>query len=171
MRVFGFAGWSGSGKTTLVEQLIKRLVAHGLRVSTIKHAHHDFDLDQPDKDSYRHRHAGSTEVLVSSAKRFAIVRELRGDPELTLAEAMARLSPCDLLLVEGYKHAPVPKLEIYRSVLGKPLLHPGDPCIVAIASDTPAALAGRSLPLFALDAYDTLATFVEERAVYADSAH
>lgn len=171
MRVFGFAGWSGSGKTTLVEQLIQRLVAHGLRVSTIKHAHHDFDLDQPGKDSYRHRHAGCTEVFVSSAKRFAMIRELRGDPELTLAEAMARLSSCDLVLVEGYKHAPIPKLEIYRSMLGKPLLHPGDRYIVAIAADTPAALAGRSLPLFALDAYDTLATFVEERAVYADSAH
>lgn len=168
MRVFGFAGWSGSGKTTLIERLIPRLVAHGLRVSLVKHAHHEFDLDQPGKDSHRHRTAGCTEVLVSSSARWALVHELRGDAELTLGGAIARLSPCDLVLVEGYKREAIPKLEVYRSSVGKPLLHPGDPSIVALASDSPAALAGRTLPLFALDAYDALATFVEERAVYAD---
>ena len=171
MRVFGFAGWSGSGKTTLIEQLIPRLVSHGLRVSLIKHAHHAFDVDQPGKDSYRHRHAGCSEVFVSSATRWALVHEHRGSGELTLDEALARLSPCDLVLVEGYKRAAIPKLEIHRTSLGKPLLHPGDPDIVALAADSPAALAGRRLPLYALDAYDALATLVEERAVYADLTH
>jgi molybdopterin-guanine dinucleotide biosynthesis protein B len=171
MRIFGFAGWSGSGKTTLIEQLVPRFVGHGLRVSLVKHAHHAFDPDQPGKDSYRHRHAGCLEVLVSSANRWAVMHELRGAAELTMDEALARLSPCDLVLIEGYKRAPIPKLEVHRAELGKPLLHPGDPHIVALASDVPGALAGRALPLFALDAYDALATFVEERAVYADVSH
>jgi molybdopterin-guanine dinucleotide biosynthesis adapter protein len=171
VRVFGFAGWSGSGKTTLIEQLIPRLVGHGLRVSLIKHAHHAFDLDQAGKDSYRHRHAGCVEVLVSSAARWALVHELRGDAELSLLDGLARLAPCDLVLVEGYKRASIPKLEVHRTALGKPLLHPVDPNVVALAADSPDALAGRALPLFALDAYDTLATFVEERAVYADVPH
>lgn len=171
MRIFGFAGWSGSGKTTLVEQLIPRLSNRGLRVSLIKHAHHDFEIDVPGKDSFRHRHAGCREVLVSSANRWALIHELRGAAELTLEDALARLWPCDLVLVEGYKHSPIPKLEIYRTGLGKPLLHPGDPNIVALATDRPEACAGRPLPVFALDAYDVLATFVEERAVYADVAH
>ena len=171
MRIFGFAGWSGSGKTTLVEQLIPRLAARGLRVSMVKHAHHDFDIDVPGKDSYRHRHAGSHEVLVSSAKRWALVHELRGAAELTLAEALARLTPCDLALIEGYKRLAIPKLEIHRSALAKPLLHLVDANIIALATDDPAAAAGRPLPVFALDAYDILATFVEERAVYADVSH
>lgn len=171
MRIFGFAGWSGSGKTTLVEQLIPRLTSRGLRVSVVKHAHHDFDVDLPGKDSYRHRHAGSGEVLVSSANRWALMHELRGAAELTLADALERLAPCDLVLVEGYKKAPIPKLEVHRSALGKPLLHPADRNIVALATDSPAGAAGRPLPVFALDAFDILATFVEERAVYADVAH
>jgi molybdopterin-guanine dinucleotide biosynthesis protein B len=171
MRIFGFAGWSGSGKTTLVERLIPRLVARGLTVSSVKHAHHDFDVDVPGKDSYRHRHAGCQEVLISSAHRWALMHELRGTSELTLAGALARLSPCDLVLIEGYKQATLPKLEIYRAALGKPLLHPSDPNIVALATDAPGTEAGRPLPVFALDAYDVLATFVEERAVYADVAH
>jgi len=171
MRIFGFAGWSGSGKTTLVEQLIPRLVARGLRVSTIKHAHHDFDVDVPGKDSYRHRHAGCQEVLISSTRRWALMHELRGVVELTLTGALERLSPCDLVLVEGYKQAVLPKLEIYRAALGKPLLHPNDSNIVAVATDSPGTAAGRSLPVFALDAYDVLATFVEERAVYAVVSH
>lgn len=171
MRIFGFAGWSGSGKTTLVEQLIPRLVGRGLRVSTVKHAHHDFDVDVPGKDSYRHRHAGCQEVLISSARRWALMHELRGADELTLAGALSQLSPCDLVLVEGYKTAVLPKLEIYRAALGKPLLHPNDANIVALATDSPGTAAGRSLPVFALDAYDVLATFVEERAVYADVSH
>jgi molybdopterin-guanine dinucleotide biosynthesis protein B len=171
MRIFGFAGWSGSGKTTLVEQLIPRLTQRGLRVSLVKHAHHEFDIDVPGKDSYRHRQAGCQEVLVSSANRWALMHELRGAAELALNDALARLSPCDLVLIEGYKQAALPKLEVYRAALGKPLLHPVDRNIVALATDTPGTAAGRSLPMFALDAYDVLATFVEERAVYADVSH
>lgn len=168
MRIFGFAGWSGSGKTTLIEALIPRLTGRGLRVSLIKHAHHDFDIDVPGKDSYRLREAGCSEVLVSSDRRWVVMHELRGDDELTLEEALARLSPCDLVLVEGYKRAAIPKLEIHRESVGKPLLHPGDPHIVGLATDVPGAGGGRDLPVFALDAYDMLATFVEERGVYAD---
>jgi molybdopterin-guanine dinucleotide biosynthesis adapter protein len=171
MRIFGFAGWSGSGKTTLIERVVPRLVGRGLRVALVKHAHHNFDVDVPGKDSFRHRQAGCQEVLVSSANRWALMHELRGAPELTLEDALARLSPCDLVLIEGYKRAPLPKLEVYRAAVGKPLLHPGDPHIVAIATDIAEAAAGRPLPVFALDAYDVLATFVEERAVYADVSH
>jgi molybdopterin-guanine dinucleotide biosynthesis protein B len=168
MRVFGFAGWSGSGKTTLIEALVPKLTARGLRVSLVKHAHHDFDIDVPGKDSHRHREAGCAEVLVSSARRWAIVHELRGEPELTLEDALAHVSPCDLVLVEGYKRAAIPKLEVYRAEVGKPLLHPVDPHIVGLATDAPGAAEGRGLPVFALDAYDMLATFVEERGVYVD---
>jgi molybdopterin-guanine dinucleotide biosynthesis adapter protein len=167
MRVFGFAGWSGSGKTTLIEQVVPRLVGRGLRVSLVKHAHHRFEVDQPGKDSFRHRHAGCTEVLVTSPVRWALMHELRGDAELGLPDVLARLSPCDLVLIEGYKRNELPKLEIYRPQLGKPLLHPGDPNIVGLATDTPAAFAGGRIPVFSLDSYDALATFVEERAVYA----
>src|SRR5262249_12956025 len=112
MRIFGFAGWSGSGKTTLIERLIPKLVARAGKVSLIKHAHHAFDIDQPGKDSFRHREAGCTEVLVSSSRRFALMHELRGDRELTLAEAVEHLAPCDLVIVEGYKTQPIPKLEV-----------------------------------------------------------
>ena len=168
MRIFGFAGWSGSGKTTLIEALIPRLTGRGLRVSLVKHAHHDFDIDVPGKDSYRHREAGCTEVLVSSDRRWVVMHELRGAAELTLEQALGRLSPCDLVLVEGYKRASIPKLEVHRAGVGKPLLHPEDPHIVGLATDLPGAAGERSLPVFALDAYDMLATFVEERGVYAD---
>lgn len=137
MKVIGFAGWSGSGKTTLVEQVIGLLEKRGLVVSLIKHAHHEFEIDYPGKDSYRHRHAGSREVLISSANRWAMVHELRGQAELTLDAALARLSPCDLVLVEGFKRAPIPKIEIYRAAVGKPRLFPGDPHIIAVASDAP----------------------------------
>jgi molybdopterin-guanine dinucleotide biosynthesis adapter protein len=164
MKIFGFAGWSGSGKTTLVERLIPRLVAQAGTVSLVKHAHHDFDVDQPGKDSYRHRQAGCTEVLVSSGRRYALMHELRGGAELTLAQAVARLSPCDLVLVEGYKAAPIPKLEIWRPALGKPMLHPGDPAVLAVATDAPAALAGGRLPVYALDDLDEIATFVRRNA-------
>ena len=164
--MFGFAGWSGSGKTTLIEQIVPRLAAAGQRVSLVKHAHHSFDLDQPGKDSYRHRRAGCSEVLVTSGTRWALMHELRGDAELTLEAALARLSPCDLALVEGFKSAPIPKLEVWRADLGKPLLHPIDPHIVGIATDAPAALppsAGR-LPMLALADYDAVATFVARNA-------
>ena len=137
MKVIGFAGWSGSGKTTLVEQVIGVLEARGLAVSLIKHAHHEFEIDHPGKDSWRHRHAGCREVLVTSARRWAVIHELRGRPELGLDEALAQLSPCDVVLVEGFKHAPIAKIEIYRAELGKPQLFPDDPHIIAVASDQP----------------------------------
>ena len=166
MRVFGFAGWSGSGKTTLVEHIVPRLVARGLRVSLVKHAHHEFDVDHPGKDSYRHRAAGCTEVLVTSHVRWALMHELRGAPELTLAQALGRLTPCDLALIEGYKAAPLPKLEIWRPENGKPLLHPADPGIVALATSTPpdAVALSRPMPIFALDQHDAIATFVIDHA-------
>jgi len=167
MRIFGFAGWSGSGKTTLIEQLIPRLAARGLCVSLIKHAHHAFDIDQPGKDSYRHRHAGCAEVLVTSDARWALMHELRGGDELTLGEALGRLSPCDLALVEGFKAAAIPKLEVWRAAVGKPLLHLVDPHIVAIATDSPDTLPAASakrLPVLSLDDYDAAATFVVAHA-------
>jgi molybdopterin-guanine dinucleotide biosynthesis protein B len=157
MKVFGFAGWSGSGKTTLIEQLVPRFTRAGLTVSMVKHAHHSFDVDQPGKDSYRHREAGCTEVMVSSEKRWVIQHELRGDPEPPLERQIERMSPCDLLLIEGYKRYPMPKLEVYREANGKPLLHPEDPHIVAIAADVPLAT---KLPRFDLDEYDRIAAFV-----------
>jgi molybdopterin-guanine dinucleotide biosynthesis protein B len=137
MRIIGLAGWSGSGKTTLLTKVIPRIVARGLKVSTIKHAHHAFDIDQPGKDSHTHRMAGATEVLIGSGRRWAIVHELRGEAEPTLAALLAKASPVDLVLVEGYKGASHPKLEVFRAGLGKPLLHPDDPAIVAIAADAP----------------------------------
>lgn len=163
MRIFGFAGWSGSGKTTLIERLIPRLVARGLTVSLVKHAHHEFDIDQPGKDSWRHRHAGCTEVLVSSSARWALIHELRGAPEQTLAQALGRLAPCDLVLVEGYKRAALPKLEVWRPAVGKPRLYPDDPWVRAIATDTRAALTV-DLPVFDLGDHDGIATFVAGNA-------
>jgi molybdopterin-guanine dinucleotide biosynthesis adapter protein len=136
MKIFGFAGYSGSGKTTLIEKLIPLFVQRNLKVSLIKHAHHTFDVDQPGKDSYRHRHAGCTEVLVTSSRRWALMHELRGAPEPGLTEQIERLSPCDLLLVEGFKHETIAKLEVYRAQTGESLLHPHDENIVAVASDT-----------------------------------
>jgi molybdopterin-guanine dinucleotide biosynthesis protein B len=135
MKTFGFAGWSGSGKTTLIEKLIPLFVTRGLKVALVKHAHHTFDVDQPRKDSYRHRHAGSTEVLVTSSRRWVLMHELRGAAEPGLSEHLARLSPCDLVLVEGFKREPIPKLEVFRAQVGEPLLHPHDHDIVAVASD------------------------------------
>ncbi|MFO1323792.1 MAG: molybdopterin-guanine dinucleotide biosynthesis protein B [Burkholderiales bacterium] len=164
MRIFGFAGWSGSGKTTLIERLIPLLVDRAGTVSLVKHAHHEFDLDQPGKDSFRHRQAGCTEVLVSSARRWAVMHELRGAAELTLDDALARLSPCDLALVEGYKAKPIPKLEIWRPDVGKPRLYPDDPAILGIATDAPAAVAESGLPIFTLDQIDEIATFVLREA-------
>lgn len=137
MNVFGFAGYSGSGKTTLIEKLIPLFVADGYRVSLIKHAHHDFDIDQPGKDSYRHRAAGASEVLVTSAQRWALMHELRGEPEADLASHLARLNPCDLVLVEGFKTEAVPKLEVHWAAANKPWLFPHDEHIVAVASDVP----------------------------------
>src|ERR1700745_3491823 len=122
MRIIGLAGWSGSGKTTLLAKVIPRIVARGLAVSTLKHAHHDFDVDQPGKDSHTHRLAGATEVLIGSRRRWALVHELRGETEPTLTVLLRKLSPVDLVLIEGYKREPHPKLEIHRAALGLPLL-------------------------------------------------
>jgi molybdopterin-guanine dinucleotide biosynthesis adapter protein len=147
MRIFGLAGWSGSGKTTLLAALIPELVARGLTVSTIKHAHHEFDIDRPGKDSWRHREAGAHEVMVASSRRWALMHELRGAPEPPLEQLVAQMSPVDLLLVEGWKRHPHPKLEVHRPSLGKPLLYPQDPHIVAIASDEPIAAPIPLLPI------------------------
>jgi molybdopterin-guanine dinucleotide biosynthesis protein B len=137
MRLIGFAGWSGAGKTTLLQRLIPALTGRGLRVSTLKHAHHAFDVDQPGKDSYLHRQAGATEVLVASAARWALMHELRGGPEPELPDLLARMSPVDLVLVEGFKRGRHPKIEVHRAANDKPLLHPDDPTIAALASDPP----------------------------------
>ena len=161
MKIFGFAGYSGSGKTTLIEKLIPRFTAKGLRVSLIKHAHHTFDVDQPGKDSWRHRHAGCQEVLVTSSRRWALMHELRGAPEPTLGELVAQLSACDLLLIEGFKREPIPKLEVHRAVVGEPLLFPHDTHIVAVASD---ARIDTALPQFLLDDLAAIAAFVESAA-------
>ena len=157
MKIFGFAGYSGSGKTTLIEQLIPLFTARGLTVSLIKHAHHTFDVDQPGKDSYRHRKAGCTEVLVTSSRRWALVHELRGAPEPQLSEQVKRISGCDLLLVEGYKRERIPKLEVYRAQIGEPLIHPHDENIVAIATDS---RLDTKLPQFDLNQADPIADFV-----------
>lgn len=135
MKLFGIAGYSGSGKTTLMERLLPRITALGLRVSVLKHAHHNFDVDQPGKDSFRHRQAGASEVLLASSARWVLMNELRGAREPTLAEYSAHFSPCDLVLVEGFKHEAIPQLEVYRPANGKPPLWPELSHIVAVASD------------------------------------
>ena len=167
MKVIGIAGWSGAGKTTLLTRVIPRLTAQGLRVSTIKHAHHGFDVDQPGKDSHTHRQAGATEVLVSSANRFALMRELRGEPELTLAALLRKLSSVDLVLVEGFKRETHPKLEVYRASVGKPLLAPDDPHIVAIASDGPVVAR---VPVVSLEDVEAVADILVTKAVPIDAA-
>jgi molybdopterin-guanine dinucleotide biosynthesis protein B len=167
MRIIGLAGWSGSGKTTLLARVIPRIVARGLKVSTVKHAHHAFDVDQPGKDSHTHRMAGATEVLVGSANRWALVHELRGDAEPALAELIAKLSPVDLVLIEGYKREPHPKLEVYRAAVGKPLLHPDDPAIVAVASDEP--LPAARVPVIDLDDVERVADTLIVHALPIDA--
>lgn len=149
MRVIGFAGWSGAGKTTLIVKLIPELNRRGFSVSTIKHAHHNFDLDQPGKDSYEHRAAGAEEVLVASANRVALMRELRGAPEPSLAELLRLLKDVDLVLVEGFKRDPLPKIEISRAANGKPPLYPDDRTVVALISDAAKPIAG--LPHASID--------------------
>ena len=136
MKILGFAGYSGSGKTTLLEKVIPLLQRRGLRVSVIKHAHHDFDIDRPGKDSFRHREAGAQEVMIASGYRWALMHELREKAEPTLEQLCARLSPCDLVLVEGYKFSAIPKLEVYRTAAGHPPLYPDDPQIIAVVTDS-----------------------------------
>ncbi len=153
MRVIGIAGWSGSGKTTLMTKVIPRLTGRGLKVSTLKHAHHAFDVDTPGKDSHDHRMAGATEVMVTSANRWALMHELRGEAEPGLDVVLARFSPVDIVIVEGFKAWPVSKIEIYRKELGKPPLHPHDKHILGIASNTPFPDSERPVvPLDDLDA-------------------
>jgi molybdopterin-guanine dinucleotide biosynthesis protein B len=158
MKVFGLAGWSGSGKTTLMIRLLPEIVGRGFSVSTIKHAHHGFDVDRPGKDSYAHRAAGAREVMVSSANRFALMHELRGAPEPSLEALIARMAPVDLLLVEGFKHHAHAKLEVHRPSVGKTLLAPEDRHIVAVASDS--ALSGLAVPVLSIDDVPTIADFV-----------
>jgi molybdopterin-guanine dinucleotide biosynthesis adapter protein len=167
MRIIGLAGWSGAGKTTLLAKVIPRLNARGLSVSTVKHAHHAFDIDQPGKDSHVHRQAGATEVLISSAKRWALVHELRGREEFQLDALLAKLSPVDLVVVEGFKTRPHPKLEVYRAIVGKPPLHPDDPHVVAVASD--AALPSARVPVVALDDVEAVAEVMLARALPLDA--
>ena len=157
MKIFGFAGWSGSGKTTLIEKLIPRFVKAGLRVSLVKHAHHQFDVDQPGKDSYRHRHAGASEVLVTSSRRWVLMHELRGGPEPSFEEQIAHLSPCDLVIVEGFKFQAIPKIEVYRESVDSPPLHPNDPNIIAVATD---AKVDTKLPLLDLNDDAAIADFI-----------
>jgi len=162
MRVIGLAGWSGSGKTTLITKVIPVLVGRGLKVSTIKHAHHEFDIDRPGKDSWLHREAGASEVVVASSRRWALVHELRGEAEPPLAELLAKLSSTDLVIVEGYKRHAHPKLEIYRAAVGKPLIYPQDNCVVAIASDV--SLPGAQLPVLMLDDIERIADVLQAEA-------
>jgi molybdopterin-guanine dinucleotide biosynthesis protein B len=157
-RVLGIVGWGGSGKTTLLKSLLPLLVKRGLRIATIKHAHHEFDVDVPGKDSYEHRKAGASEVIVCSARRWAHVHELRDAPEPPLGELLRRLGPCDLVLVEGFKRERHPKLEVFRPALGKPPLFPDDPQIRAVITDAP--IEGDHPPLVDLNDADAIATAV-----------
>lgn len=162
MKIFGLTGWSGSGKTSLIVRLIPALTARGLTLSTVKHAHKGFDIDHPGKDSHNHRMAGATEVLVSSPRRWALMHELRGEePELTLDALIAKVTPVDLLLIEGFKREPHQKIEVWREAVGKPLIAAEDPSIVAVASDGP--VAGCPVPVLDLNDAEAVAAFVVER--------
>lgn len=157
MRVFGVVGWKNAGKTGLMERLVTEITGRGHTVSTIKHAHHSFDVDQPGKDSHRHREAGAREVLLASANRFALMHELRNAAEPTLDDLLARLGPVDLVLVEGYKRDAHRKVEAFRAETGNPLIAPGDPTIRAVASDTDLSL---DRPVFDLNDTSTIADFI-----------
>lgn len=163
MRIVGLAGWSGAGKTTLLVRVIPVLVARGVRVSTIKHAHHRFDIDHPGKDSHRHRTAGATEVLICSGERWALMHESRGAAEPTLRELLSKLSMVDLVIVEGYKRDRHPKLEVHRPSVGKPCIYPEDPDIFAVASDAP--LAGARVPVVDLGDAEAIADALARHAV------
>jgi molybdopterin-guanine dinucleotide biosynthesis protein B len=169
MRVIGLAGWSGAGKTTLLRRLIPELTARGLQVSTLKHAHHSFDIDQPGKDSWEHRQAGAKEVLVASAVRWALMHELHNDNEPRLPKLLAQMCPVDFVLVEGFKRETHPKIEVHRMANKKPSLYPEDPSIVAVASDV--TLPGLTIPLLHLDDISGIAAVVEACAVSIDAVH
>lgn len=166
MRLIGLAGWSGAGKTTLLRRLIPALIGQGFSVSTLKHAHHGFDVDQPGKDSWEHRQAGATEVLIGSANRWALMHELRGTAEPDLAALVARLSPVDLVLVEGFKRGPHPKIEVHRVANGKPFLHPEDATILALATDGALATdrTGQAISTVSLDDVAAVAALVLRHA-------
>lgn len=162
MKRFGLTGWSGSGKTSLLVRLIPALVSRGITVSTVKHAHKGFDIDHPGKDSHRHREAGATEVLVGSPRRWALVHEIRDDePEWTLDGLLPKLSPVDLVIIEGFKRDPHPKIEVWRPETGKPLIAGDDPSVVAVASD--GAVPDVSVPVLDLNDTDAIATFIIEQ--------
>jgi molybdopterin-guanine dinucleotide biosynthesis protein B len=165
MRIIGLVGWSGAGKTTLLTAVMPRLIAKGLSVSTIKHAHHGFDLDQPGKDSWRHRQAGAREVLIASARRFALMHELRDESEAHLPQLLSRLAPVDLVIVEGYKSEPYAKIEVHRSGLGKPLLCRDDPSIRGLAADVTLELP---LPQVHIDDHSAVAALMAELAMPLD---
>ena len=161
-KIFGIAGWKNSGKTGLAVRLVTELVARGYKVSTIKHAHHDFDIDKVGADSWRHREAGAHEVTIVSGTRYAIMHELRGAPEPTLEDVLARLAPCDIVLIEGYKREPVPKIEARRrEAANRTPLSPADPHICAIAADHP--VDDSDLPVFDLDDTNAIADFIIAR--------
>jgi molybdopterin-guanine dinucleotide biosynthesis protein B len=168
MRVIGLAGWSGAGKTTLLERLIPELIRRGVSVSTLKRAHHAFEIDKPGKDSFRHREAGASEVLIASSRRVAMVQELRGAPEPTLADLLRRLQPVDLVIVEGFKSERHPKIEIHRLANGQPYLYPERPAIVALATDAlaPERLA---LPVAHLDDIPAIAELTQRLAEPLDA--
>jgi molybdopterin-guanine dinucleotide biosynthesis protein B len=165
MKVIGLAGWSGAGKTTLLSRVIPYLLGRGLRVSVIKHAHHEFDVDVPGKDSWVHRQSGATEVLVSSTRRWALMHELRGAQEPRLPELLAKMAPVDLVVVEGFKREPVNKIEVYRAANGKPLLFADDPRVVGIASDIAVAT---TLPVVHLDDIEDVAELMLRSAIPLD---
>ena len=158
MKIFGLAGWSGSGKTTLIVKLMPELVGRGFEVSTMKHAHHNFDIDEPGKDSYEHRVAGAKEVMISAANRWALMHELRGEEKPSVEELIGRMTPVDLLLVEGFKSHSHPKIEVHRPSVGKPLLQKDDKEIVAVASDE--EIAGLPVPLLDINDSGTIADFI-----------
>ena len=157
MKIYGVTGWKNAGKTGLMERLVAEITSRGLSVSTIKHAHHSFDVDHPGKDSHRHRVAGAHEVLLASKNRIALMQEMRDKEEPELAHLLTRLSPVDLVLIEGYKRDRHPKIEAHRAVTGQPLIAPGDDTIRAVASDVPLTL---DRPVFGLDDTIALADFV-----------
>jgi molybdopterin-guanine dinucleotide biosynthesis protein MobB len=157
MRLYGVVGWKNAGKTGLMERLVTEITGRGLRVSTVKHAHHAFDIDHPGKDSHRHRVAGATEVLLASRNRFALMHELRDEDEPSLAALLAKLSPVDLVLIEGYKRDDHPKIEAHRAETGNPLIAPDDPTVRAVASDVPLDL---DVPVFDLNDAGAIANFI-----------
>jgi molybdopterin-guanine dinucleotide biosynthesis protein B len=166
-KVLGLVGWSGCGKTLLLTRLIPELVGRGLKIATLKHAHHSFDTDVPGKDSYEHRKAGASEVIVSSPKRWAQVHEVRDEAEATLAQLLRRVSPCDLVLVEGYKTQGHPKMEVFREALHRRPLHPHDERVVAIASDR--SFPEAAVPVVDLNDIRAVADLVLERAEPLDA--